>query len=282
MNRLLRLLLFFCVLLFLFSATNVWAKEYKRIVSLSPAISNILYSLELGDSIVAATNYCILEDETANVKRIGNITNPNLELIYFLKPDLVLSTAGLTNDKLIAKLKALGIDCFDISPAKSFTEISANYMKLAEILSCKDLALKKLKFVNQEIESISKKYSSMVNESYMWQVGVNPLVVAGKDTFINDMIAVFSAKNIFADLPAQYPRVSREEVFVRDPDRIFIITMGYVSTQEKDAWSSFKNLKSVLNNKIHVIDSYKVSLATPFGFLSGVKELEKYIAGGSL
>lgn len=282
MNKLLKIFLSFSALFLVLGANNAWAKDYKRIVSLSPAVTNILFSLDKGENIIAVTDYCIVKDENSAIKRIGNITNPNLELIYSLKPDLVLSTAGLTNDKLVAKLKALGIEAYDIKPAKSYAEIIENYTKLATVLSCEELANQNLNHIDQQIESIRNNYLDTQVEYYMWQVGVNPLVVAGRDTFINDMIAVFSAKNIFANLPAQYPRVSREEVFVRNPDRVFIITMGNVSEKEKDTWGSFANLKSVMNNKIHVIDSYKVSLATPFGFLSGVRELEKHIKGESV
>lgn len=282
MNKILKIFLSFSALFLFLSVNDVRAKEYKRIVSLSPALTNILYSLENGEKLIAATDYCILEEQYTNVKRIGNIINPNLEMIYSLKPDLVLSTAGLTNDKLIHKLQALGIECHDIKPAKSYFEIVNNYKKIANILSCEDLAQGKLNYVEREINNIRQKHKNSKIESYMWQVGINPLVVAGRDTFINDMIAVFSANNIFADLPAQYPRVSREEVFIRNPDRIFIITMGNVSETEKESWAAFTNLKSVINEKIHVIDSYKVSLATPFGFLDGVKELDKYIKGDSV
>lgn len=256
---------------------NAYAQEIKTVVSLSPAITESIYSLGEQDRLIAVTNYCDYPQEAKSLKKIGTMTHPNIEMIYAMQPDLILASGGLTSKKIVAKLKALGMRVEQFEACESFADIEGNYINLAKILNVENKAKRVMAEVKAELAKIRKVFDYDTREKVVWQVGAKPLVVTGALSFTNEYIAICGAENIFSDLNALYPRVSREEVFVRNPDRIFIITMGIATEVELDAWNNFKELKAVKNSQVHVIDANKVCRATPEGFLSGVVEVAKFM-----
>jgi iron complex transport system substrate-binding protein len=103
------------------------------------------------------------------------------------------------------------------------------------------------------------------------QVGVKPLFSVNKDSFINDLIeragginiAKFTEKGFF----------SCEEVLRQNPDVILITAMGLDDKAEKQSWLKYKNLNAVKNNRIFIIDSYKLCSPTPLKFVDVLDEI---------
>ncbi len=86
----------------------------ERIISLSPANTEILYALGLGDKIVGVTDYCDYPEEVATKEKIGGYSDPNIEKIISLNPDLILATGIYL--KPIEELEKLGVPSVAIEP----------------------------------------------------------------------------------------------------------------------------------------------------------------------
>lgn len=259
------------------ASSKAYAEIAQRIISLSPAITESIYSLQEEDKLLAITKYCNYPAETSDMDTVGTMTHPNVEKIYSMKPDLVLASYGLTSKKSVAKLRSLGIRVEQFKACKNFNEIESNYNKLAVLLDAKPRAVEVIKSVKEQLGIIKSNFNYPTKERVLWQVGAKPLVVTGALSFTNEFIELCGGVNIFNDLDALYPRVSREEVFVRNPDRIFIITMGIATDVELAAWRGFTELNAVKNNKVHIINANKVCRATPEGFLNGIYEVAKFM-----
>lgn len=104
------------------------------------------------------------------------------------------------------------------------------------------------------------------------QIGANPLYSVYPGLFMNDYMEMSKSQNIAADLTTG--SITREAVVLRNPDVIFVVTMGIVGDEEKRNWEKFKQVNAVKNKKIFIIDSDLACTPTPITF---VKTLETII-----
>lgn len=262
--------------LFFILLNNSYAQQPQRIVSLAPSITESLYRLGAEDKIVGLTIYSP-PSLTDKKEKVGTLLEPNLEKIVSLSPDLVLATAQGNRPQTIAKLRNLGMKVFVFKASRSFFEICQNFLKLAELIGKTKEAEEIISEVESKINLIKKRVKDTSQVKVFWEVGSNPLVTTSKQSFTNELIDFAGGINIFADLPAPYAVVSREEVVRRNPEVIILVTMGYVTTEEARFWSKFNMVKAVKNKRIYVIDSYKVSQPTPWIFATGLEEVAKLL-----
>jgi len=256
-------ILFLCFIIF-----RILFPENLRIVSLSPQITENIYLLGKGDSIIGNTIYCTRPEQAKYKEKVGNVIDVNVEKIYSLKPDIVFAT-NLTNPKDVKKLKELGIRVEIFSYPKNFSELCEQFIKLGEIIGEKQKAESIIKKIKNEIEKIKKKTEGKKKIKVLIQIGTRPLWVAGEDSFIGDFVKFSGGENVIKGEGGIY---SIEEIIKKNPEIIIITSMGIDTEQEKKAWQKYKMIDAVKNNKIFVFDSDKLCSPTPPTFLEVVKE----------
>ena len=272
-----RNLLYIIILIILAACSNSAGKkkisyqEGIRIVSLAPSVSKEIQDLNMSDNIVGATSYCEIS-KTNKELIIGTTTEVNIEKILLLKPDIVFATT-LTKESTVKSLTNNGIKVHQIKKLESFEHICSHFIKLGELVGKADLA--------QSIAEISKqKIDSLINiippgaekPKVFFQIGAKPLFTVIPNTFMNDYIIMAGGENIATDF--NKGTITRESVLKRNPDVIFIVTMGIIGDDEKSIWNSYKELKAAENNKIFIINS---STACSPTVLTYTKTLEKVI-----
>ena len=248
-----------------------YASDYpKRIVSLGPSITEGLYLLGAGDRIVGVTTYCIKPPQAKKKEKIGSVTEVDVEKIANLKPDLVIATS-LTSQKAKEKLKGLGIKVVDFSLPGNFSDLCEKFLMLGRIVGkgseAEDIVIK----ANREIDTIRNRLKGLPKPKVFIQVGARPLFTMTKDSFVNDLIELAGGINIAGE--ARGGLYSREKVIEQNPDVIIIMTMGIVGEEEKRIWQRYRTLKAVRDNRIYIMDSYKIGSPTPVTFVETLKEM---------
>ena len=246
----------------------------QRIISLGPYITEEIYLLGAQDKLVGCTVYCQRPPEAQEKEKVGTVIQINIEKILTLKPDLVIATA-LTQKKDIEKLKKLGIKVIMFSSPKNFFEICSQFLELGRILGKYDLAKKIVQEVKDKVLEIKRKTKDLAKVKVFVEVGTNPLFTITKDSFVNDFIEFSGGINIAKD--AKTGIYSRETVLKENPDVIIIATMGIIADKEKEIWEKYKNLEAVKNNRIYIMDAYKLCSPTPVSFLETLEELVKIL-----
>ncbi len=239
------------------------AENEIRIVSLVPSITQELVSLNLTKNIVGATSYCSVS-ATNKELIVGSAIEVNIEKVLLLKPDIVFAS-DLTKQKDLAALKDNGIKVHFLSKMKSFNDICEHFIKLGK-------AVGKAELVKNMVENSRKKVDSLKNIvpalpdslSVFFQIGSKPIFTVIPHTFMNDYITFAACKNIASDL--NHGTITRESVLQRNPDIIFVTTMGVAGTNEKNIWESYTDLKASKNKKIFVIDANMASSPTVLSF----------------
>lgn len=263
----------FLILIFLLSIFGISFAEDnypQRIISLGSSLTEELYLLGQGDKIVGVNVYCTRPLDAQKKEKVGTVIEIDIEKIISLKPDLVLTTS-LTSRKEKDKLERLGLRVVDFPAPGNFSEVCAEFLKLSRLVNKEGGAEEIIGRAKKEIDSIKAAVKGLSRPKVFIQIGAKPLFAVNKDYFLHDFIEFAGGTNIAAN--AKTGIYSREKVIKDNPDIIIIATMGIVAEKEKENWLKFKTLKAAKENRIYIIDSYKICSPTPVTFVESLKEV---------
>lgn len=254
------------------------AKQPERIISLSPANTEILFVLGLGEEIVGVTNICDYPPYVEGKERIGDYDNPSLEKIIELEPDLILASHG-NPDQVIDDLVNLGYIVVGLNP-KSVDEIAASILIVGKITGRNSEAAKLAEEMNERIEAVVSRTGSLAENSkprVLYVVWYPPLWTAGSETFIDELIQKAGGSNIAKDLTG-WPQMNRETVIERNPQ---VIIVGYSEDQPElittvKNESLFHQTDAFKYDRIYTIDTDIVSRTGP-RIVDALEEMAKMI-----
>ena len=247
---------------------SVQAQEYKRIVSLATSITQNLYLLEANQYMVGCTQFCVTRPEDSLVV-VADAVHAYVEKIVALQPDIVLAS-GLTEPKVLETLERMGIKTKRLMPPRSFEEICQQFVELGKLAGKQDIAQSIVDQSKESLQALKKEVLGKPVLRVFMEIGCNPLFTVLPNSFMQDYIQLAGGINIAQELDKEV--VSKEFVFLQDPDVIFVVGMGIVGEEELANWKKMKNLKATRNNKIFSLDSYICS-PTPITFVETVKKI---------
>lgn len=254
------------------------AKQPQRIISLSPANTEILFALDLGEKVVGITDVCDYPSQTEEKEKIGGYANPNLEKIIQLKPDFILASYG-NPPELIDQLDQLNYTVVSLNP-KSIDQVISSIIMVGRITGKEEEAARLTEEMKERIEAVLSETSSLVENKrprVLYVVWYKPLWTAGSGTFIDELIQKAGGINIAGDI-AGWPQMSLEIVIEKNPQ---VIIVGY-SEDQPELIEAVKN-ESVLDqtdafkhNRIYTIDTDIVSRTGP-RIVNALEEMAKII-----
>ena len=250
----------------------------RRIISLGPTITEKLYLLGAQDRLVGVTTYCERPPEALAKEKVGNVTQVNIEKIVELKPDLVVATS-LTERRAVLGLKRLGIRVIVFNEPGSYEEMNRQFLELGRIVGREREAEGIVRAAERRVDVIKKRVEGLPRPKVFIQLGAKPLFAATKDSFVNDFIELAGGTNIAREAKTGF--YSREEVLRQDPDIIIIVLMGAATGNEKKGWQKFHALRAVKNDKIFVMDPYRICSPTPRTFVDALEEMVKALHPGA-
>ncbi len=209
--------------------TAVYAEPPKRIISLAPNITEILFAMGLGDRIVGITNFCDYPEEAKKKQKIGGMSNPSLEAVVSLKPDIVVMTTDGNPKEFEERLHSLKIRTY-VFKARRLLELPGGIRDLGTPLGVKNKADELAKEIEVKINKLAVGKNTKLRK-ILFIVWPEPLIVAGPGTAIDDAITVLGYENIASKAKASYPKYSIEEIIRQSPDVIFI-GRGHVNMEE--------------------------------------------------
>jgi len=195
----------------------------QRVVSLAPSITETLFAIGAGDQIVGVTDYCNYPEPTRAKKRVGGITNPSIEAVVGLNPDLlIVSMEGNVREDFV-KLTGLGVPVF-VSNPRTLRGIYKSINDLG-LLTGRTAEARRLEQSMQSRETaITASTEMRIQRKVMLVVSLQPLIVVGSGTFLSELLDLASAENIARGSASSYPTYSRETVLAQDPDVIIIMS----------------------------------------------------------
>lgn len=252
----------------------------KRIVSLAPAMTEIIFSLGLGERVVGVTTVCDRPDEARSKTKIGGMANPSLEAIVALKPDIVVMTSDGNPKAVAERLRQLGIRTY-VFTSRRLTEIPAGIREMGQALGAQPVADRLAGNIEKSIRDVSMSHqrksspaNADVGRKALFVIWPSPLIVAGPGTILDDAMKMSGLINIAADGKVAYPRFSVEAVIERQPDLI-LIGKGHddMRTLAKGFLKSISMLDAVKKGRICFMDDalYRPGPRIP----AGMTELDR-------
>lgn len=227
----------------------------RRIVSLVPTQTELLYSLGLEKEVVGVTTYCNYPDTAIQKEKVGGFAEFDVEKIATLKPDLILSF-GSVQREVIEELDKRGLKIFWIYP-HTLNEILDSFERVGEITGKAQEAKTLRASVDREINAIRKTVGSVPEEqrpTVFRVMGIDPPATIGMENFQSDIFYLAGGRNSFADVAKDYFKVEAQELLKRNPDLLVICGDNEDESKQKLKESPvFKNLTAVKNDAVLVI-----------------------------
>jgi len=238
-----------------------------RIVSMAPNLTEILFALGLEKEIVAVSNFSDYPPEAVKKDKAGTFWQPNIEAVIAAKPDLVVTLGFAQQRNLAERLKRIGYNSL-VLKTEEVSELFEAIKRIGSATSKQSQAEVLVCGIRQKLDNLSALVGTDERIRVLWIVQRPPLRVAGRDTFVNEMIELAGGQNAIGPTVYKYPPIGAEQVITCGADVIIEPSMGQkdLAIQRRSAfkyWSKFKYLPAVKNKRIYVIDGDAVSRLGP-------------------
>jgi len=252
----------------------------QSIVSLAPSNTEILFALELGNRVMAVSEYCNYPLEAQNRIKIGGFSTVNIEKVVSLQPALVLATGGV-QEAVVEELERLGLTVIALN-AKSIEEVFENIRLVGKVVAQLETARELTTNLEQRIKAVTDKTKDLPDHQrprVFYEVQYEPLMTAGPGTFTDDLIHLAGGVNIASDAAAIYPVYNLETLIERNPEVIIIsfwhgsIAASVEGVKERKRW---QNVEAVKNNRVYGINADIVSRPGP-RIVDALEEMASYI-----
>lgn len=247
------------------------AQDYNRIISLAPSITQSLYYLGAEDKLVGRTSYCTAA-ENDDIQIVASAVTLNMEMAISMKPDLVL-VLELTDQKDIETLRKFGVEVVTFKTPKSYKEIGEQFLELGKRVGKTSVAKEIIAKSDERIKEIQQQYQNKPSSKIFFQIGSNPLFTVLPNTYMNDFITIMGGTNISNELSKGI--VGREFVVAKNPDYIFICTMGTESEQETKMWKNYSSINAVKKDQLFTVDADLACQPTPITFVETIEVMHK-------
>lgn len=238
-----------------------------RIVSMAPNLTEILFALGLDEKIVGVTRDSNYPAAAVNKRRVGDFWQVDIEAVIASRPDLVFTLGFEQQRNLASRLERIGYKCMPVNIEK----VEDMYEAVRRIGSATDREAQADELIGQlqkKISEVEILAEGLERVKVLWVVQREPLRVAGRETFVNEIIELAGGQNAIGSTLHKYPPVGPEEVIACGAEVIIEPAMvkGDLAAQlesAKEYYGRYENLPAVKEGRIYVIDGDIVSRLGP-------------------
>lgn len=236
-------------------------EEPDKVISLSPAITEILFAIGAEDKIAGVTDYCEYPPEALEKNKVGGFEDPNMELIIELEPDIIFVAAGI-QEELVQQFDKLGIEVVVLDAEK--VKDVLNNIELAGIaVGNTEEAQQLVADLEARINAVQEKVVQASHQpTVFFEVWDDPLMTAGPGSFIDDLISMAGGQNVAYDAVKRYAEFSIEVLLERDPD-VYLIQDHAHQPEDVMARPGFQGLTAVQNGRVAAVKDDWVTLPGP-------------------
>ncbi len=212
------------------------AAPARRVVSLIPATTELLFAIGAGHAVVGRTSYCDFPAAAESVPNLGDGIKPNLEAVIASRPDLVILYNSGQNAAVAGRLRELGVAAMRLN-----TDALSSVPRIARVLG-------KLTGNERAADSLTAVFDTALTAATQPRTGPRPKVLllvweqppmtVGRGSFLNELLERAGGENLFADVAGTDGVVSIEAVAARDPDLIFTTAEGPSAFATRPEWQA--------------------------------------------
>jgi iron complex transport system substrate-binding protein len=249
-------------------------KEPTRIITIAPNMTEGIYALGKGGSLVGRSDYDDYPNDVLKVPSVGGLLKPNIEKIVELKPDVVIASTHFSKD-VVKKLEGLNIKVIVLYGEENFTGVYDTMSKLGQVVNASEKAQSIISDMKKKVAEITDKVKNAKKPTvyYVAGFGKSGDFTAGKDTFIGNMIEMAGGKNAADDAIGW--KYSVEKLVEKNPD-VLICSKFYDTKKGIEATNGYKDLKAVKGGKLLEVDDNTINRQGP-RLAEGLEAIAKLI-----
>lgn len=235
----------------------------KRIVSLSPANTEILCAVGAINQIAARTDFCNYPPEVSSIPSTGGFSGDaiSLETILSYNPDFIYATKA-AHFQLLEPLKNSGVQIY-LSEASTINDICNEIEYIGSVTGHEQTGRQKADEIRTLFEESKKRTEGKPKTTVYYEVWNQPLISIGKSVFMTEIMEANGGKNIFDDVTDEYPIVSEEMIIARNPEVIILPEENGFTKEDIINRAGWQNISAVKNDRIYIIPSDPVSRPGP-------------------
>ncbi len=226
-----------------------------RIVSLSPATTEILFALGAGPRVIGRSDFDLWPADARAIPALGNGIQPNVEAVLGIHPDLVILYASQDNRPAADRLRAAGVNTL----ALRLDHIS-DFRRTAQLLGAilRDSARAKAvtDSVYHTLDSVRATTAKLARPRVFWHIWDAPLITVGSGSFMNELVEIAGATNVYADINGPSKPISLEDVAHRNPD---FILAGPIGAQKIAGDPRWRIVRAAREKKVLIVDTVLVA-----------------------
>jgi iron complex transport system substrate-binding protein len=226
----------------------------RRIVSLVPSFTEIVYAVGGEDRLVGVTDFCDHPPAARQKRSVGGMVAPSLETIVALTPDLVVATTAGNSDETFAHLKRLGIPTYVVG-VNHFAEMMDLIGRTGELTGRQSTAAPLVARLEERIAAVRRSVAPFAVPRVLYVLWPEPLIVPGRDALVTELIQTAGGRSVTADEAAAYPRFSLEAAVARAPEVIVLANHGTGSKPPPlDPWQRLTSLPAIKGGRVYSVD----------------------------
>ena len=249
----------------------------RRVVALAPSITEVVFALQQQSRLVGVTRYSDFPPEARDLPKVGTYIYLDVERIAALRPDVCIGIKDGNPIAAVEQLEAFGIPVFAVDPM-DFASIMDSVLAIGDLLGAQPDADAIVGDMRQRIEQVTGRLRQVEHKpKVFFQIGVDPIVSVGSDTFIDKLITLAGGVNVAAG-GTPYPRFNIEQVIALAPEVLIISSMDRTAVfeQVRDAWRKWPVIPAVRNNAVFIAPTNVFDRPTP-RLVEGLELLARFI-----
>jgi len=229
------------------------ASPPRRVVSLAPSLTEIVFLLGRQERLAGVTRYCNFPPVAASLPKIGGVSDPDVERVVALAPDLVLCTTDGNPREKVRALEEMGIPCFAVAP-QDLASVFATIERVGVLLGAADRGRAEAAALRRRAERArAAAPNGRETPRVLFAVSTSPVIAAGAGTFMDELVRLSGGRNVAAGYAGRYPRLAVEDLVAARPDVVFVAGMTGVDRFPEEV-TRWKEIPAFRDGAVHTLD----------------------------
>lgn len=243
----------------------------RRVVSLAPHLTELMYAAGAGGRLVGALEYSDYPPAAKRLPRVGSEAHIDLEALIALKPDLVIAWPQSGSKRTIDRIESLGMPLFRSEP-RELEDIARTLELLGRLAGAEASARAAASRFRERVARLEATYASRPTVRVFYQVWNAPLVTVNGAHVISKVLRLCGGENVMAGLPAIAPEIDRERVLRAHPEAIIASGSDGRHPHWLQEWKAFPGLTAVNRGNLYSVPPALVQRHTP-RLLDGAEQI---------
>jgi len=235
----------------------------RRMVSLAPHITELLFAAGAGDAVVGTVDYSDYPDAARRIARVGSVHALDLERVLSLRPDLIVVWLHGSPQRQLERLALLGVPIYYSEPRR-LEDVASTIERFGRLAGTEQAAERAAAAYRARLAALRARYAGRAPVEVFFQVWNQPLLTVNDSQLISDVLRLCGGRNVFGSLAALVPAVSVEAVLAANPQAIVMASAGAENDARAFAlWRAWPRLAAVADGGLFAVDADTISRQTP-------------------